>query len=264
MDGELKIHHYDLTDHEVTQVRLIHLYDEQGKTLITAPMDPFASVIFFRCFVKQKLRSEPAYKMFLDVMATLGGKLQKIVIDRLEMGNFFATLYFTDRKGNECTTVAEAGDALAMAFCAPCFVYVMESVVDAAKNDPVNRVRWYSPDDEEMLEMVRSYSLEDLRWLPVDEMDQILGLAAEIEDFELAKRVKEAKESIAEIVKKGRTNYIDWDNVEDEEEVLEILNCYGFADLYSIPVDDLKRLLHMADKHEDYDLAMRIKKAMES
>jgi bifunctional DNase/RNase len=195
MDKELKMHGYNLTSHEITQARLIKLTDEQGNLILVVPMDTLAAVTYFRCIIKQKTRSEPTHKMFLDVMAALGGKMQKVVIDKLQNGTFFATMHFTDHKGNEYTTMAEASDALAMAFRAPCYVYVKESVIDAAKNDRVNRVYWYDSEDEEALKMARSYSLDELRSLPPDELEQLLNIAAEIEDFDFAARIKKAIET---------------------------------------------------------------------
>jgi bifunctional DNase/RNase len=198
MDKELQMYGYDLTVHKITQARLINLTDEEGKIVLTVPMEMFAVTTFFRCLVKQKTLSIPAHKMFLDVMDVLGGKMQKVVIDDLQGGRFFATLYFTDRDGKECTMKAEASDALAMAFRAPCYMCVRESVVDAAKNDRANRVYWYSAEDKESLKAAQEASHEELAALPSGDLKQLLEIATEIEDFEFAARIKRAMNAYME------------------------------------------------------------------
>ncbi|MDR1601650.1 MAG: bifunctional nuclease family protein [Tannerella sp.] len=195
MNREFQMYGYELTAHEITGARLIKLHDEQGEILLIVPMEMFAVSTFFRCLIKQEKMSIPAHKMFLDVMKALGGKMQKVVIDDLQNGRFFASIHFTGREGETNTVKAEASDALAMAFRAPCYVYIKESVIDAAKNDRSNRVYWYNPKDEESLRTVRSYSHDKLVSLPFDDVEQLIEIAAEIEDFEFAARLKKARDA---------------------------------------------------------------------
>jgi bifunctional DNase/RNase len=194
MDKELQMYGYNLTVHEITGARLIKLNDKQGKTLLIVPMEMFAVSTFFRCFIKQEKMSVPAHKMFLDVMKVLEGKMEKVVIDDLQDGKFFATMHFTNREGEMHTIKAEASDVLAMAFLAPCYVYVKASIIDAAKNDRLNRVYWYDPEDEESLRQVRAYSHEELITLPPDDVEQLIEIATGIEDFEFAARLKKARD----------------------------------------------------------------------
>jgi bifunctional DNase/RNase len=194
MDKELQMHGYELTVHEITKARLIKLNNEQGKTLLIVPMEMFAVTTFFRCVFEQKKMSVPAHKMFLDVMNVLGGKLCKVVIDDLQGGNFFATMHYTNHKGEMNAIKAEASDALVMAFCAPCLVFIKASIIDAAKNDRLNRVYWYDPEDEESLREAKACSHEELVALPSDDVEQLIEIATNIEDFEFAARLKKARD----------------------------------------------------------------------
>jgi hypothetical protein len=90
---------------------------------------------------------------------------------------------------------AEASDALAMAQCASCLVYVTESVIDAAKNDRRNRVYWYRADDEGSLNRVRAYSHKELVSLPPNDLRQLIEITESIEDFEFAARIKKAQDA---------------------------------------------------------------------
>jgi bifunctional DNase/RNase len=196
MDKELQMYGYELTSHEITHARLIKLKDIEDKILLIVPMEMFAVNTFFRCMFKQETPSVPAHKMFLDVMEALEGKMLKVLIDDLQAGRFFATVYFTNHESEEYNTRAEASDALAMAFCASCPVYIKESVIKAAKSDRANRVYWYDPEDEESLAMVRSYSHGELVAFPSGELEQLLEIATDIEDFEFAARIKKALDTV--------------------------------------------------------------------
>jgi bifunctional DNase/RNase len=220
MDKELKIHGYDLTTHKITGQRLINLSDGEGKLMLTVPMEMYAVSTVFRSIFKQEKFSIPAHIMFLKIMKTLGGKMHKTVIDELRSGRFFASIYFTDHKGKECRAKAEASDALAMAYCTPCEVFVMASVIEAAKNDRENRVYWYTPEDGEMLERVRACSHDELVALPRHELEQLLEIAAKIEDFEFATRIKKALDVLNERVEQIRKILAEA-TVEDPEKFVE-------------------------------------------
>jgi bifunctional DNase/RNase len=222
MDKELQMYGYELTSHEITQARLIKLKDKQDKILLIVPMEMFAVNTFFRCMFKQDTPSAPAHRMFLDVMEALEGKMQKVLIDDLQAGRFFATVHFTNHEGEEYLVRAEASDALAMAFCASCPVYIKESVIDAAKNDRVNRVYWYNPEDEESLAMARSYSHGELITFPSSELEQLLEIATDIEDFEFAARIKKALDTVLERTKEF-TEIINKVIAEDPEKFISDL-----------------------------------------
>jgi bifunctional DNase/RNase len=201
MDREVEVHEYELISHEVTLNRLITLMDEQGKTLLNVPMEMFAVKTFFRCLMQAEEAEEspespesqavPAHRMFLDTIEALGGTLQKVVIDELKKGLFFATLHLV-QNGVGVTVRAEATDALALAFTASRSVYIKESILDLAKTDVENRVRWYAPDDTEGLKVARRATHEVLRRYRYEELTQLIEMAAGIEDYELAERLKKA------------------------------------------------------------------------
>lgn len=195
MDEELRVYKYDLKCHPITDARLIELQDENDNIVLTVPMEMFAVTTFFRCMFKQETLSAPAHRMFVDVMKALDGKMQWVVIDDLQGGRFFATIHFSNREGEEFIVQAEASDALAMAYCAPCYVYVKKSIIAAAKNDRLNRVYWYSADDEESLSAAREASHDELVSLPPNDLQQLIEIATSIEDFEFAARIKKAQDA---------------------------------------------------------------------
>jgi bifunctional DNase/RNase len=221
MDRELQVFGYDLTVHEVTDARLIDLYDEQKKRIMRVPMEMVAVNTVFRSLIEQEKRSMPAHKMFLSIIETLEGKMEKIVIDDLQTGKFFATLYFCDCKGRKHTVKAEACDAIAVALCAPpCLIYVMESIIHAARKDRDNRVYWYSIDNEELLNEARRASSEELNNLPANDLKQLLKIATQTEDFEFASRLKEGLKAYEEKVEMIR-NILDSFAAEEQERIME-------------------------------------------
>jgi bifunctional DNase/RNase len=189
MDREIRMYSFEVGSHPVTNFRLIELKNKEGENILVAPIDIFSAVTYFRSTSDYEYCA-PAHKMFTDVIASLGGKLQKVVIDDLKKGQFFASICYTDRDGDQFTERANAGDALAMAFRAPCCVYVMESIIDAAENDSINRVYWYDPTYEETLKKVKDFSRKRLAALPQHELKNLLQFASDTEDFEFAKRLK--------------------------------------------------------------------------
>jgi bifunctional DNase/RNase len=196
MYKEIKICGYELTDHDITHARLIRLQGESGQVILTVPMPMFAVTSFFLFMVKQQKFAVSTHKMFLNMMKNMGGKMQKIVIDDLQNGKFFATIYFTDNKGKEYSVNTEASDAIIMSLIAPCYAYALESIIEAAENDSINHVCWFNAEDEESLEAARNASDEDLASLPPDEFDQLLEVAAKIEDYEFAARLKRIEDEI--------------------------------------------------------------------
>jgi bifunctional DNase/RNase len=196
MNKELQVYGYKLTEHEITHIRLIQLKDKQEKTMLSVPMNGFAVISFFRCRFRHKTDpSIPAHKMFINIIDILGGKIRKVVIDRLNVGIFLATMYLIDRNGKEHLVNLEANDAIAMAFIMPCEIFVMESIIDQAKNDRENRVNWYDPKDDKSLDTVRTYDDDELLALPHNELEQLLDITTGIEDFEFAARLKKALDS---------------------------------------------------------------------
>lgn len=196
MDKEIQIQTYEITDHKITGVRLIDLKGQDDSVILKMPMEMLAVSSFFRCIVKQPIFLISTHKMFLKILNNLEGKMQKIVIDDLEKGLFYATIYFTDHNDKEFTVKADASDAIVMSLRAPCPAFALSSVIDAAKFDEDNRVCWYNANDKESLEIIRDFSDNDLASLPHVELEQLLKIAAEIEDYKLAARLKTALNKI--------------------------------------------------------------------
>lgn len=203
MNRKIKVHKFDYDVYKKTDTRVIKLLDEEGKILLFVPIEKIAVNAFFRNFQDDdderkeyesgKTLSVSTHKMFLTIMEALKGKIKKVVIDDLQGDKFFATMYFTNSKGIEYSVQAEACDALALALLSsPDIVYVKESVIDTAKKSRITRIYWYDARDEELLTMLRAYSHEELVELPFNEVEQLLEIAVEMEDFDFAARLKKA------------------------------------------------------------------------
>lgn len=87
------------------------------------------------------LRREPppprpmTHDLLKNVIAQLGGKLERVVITRLEGGTFYASLIV--RRGDaEVTIDARPSDGMALALRAGAGVFVAQAVLDEAGQDP--------------------------------------------------------------------------------------------------------------------------------
>ncbi len=72
------------------------------------------------------------HDLILNVMEDLGGKLQKMVIDKLENNTFHAKLYIQQEKGKEIVIDARPSDSVAVALRAGVPIYVAEEILNTA------------------------------------------------------------------------------------------------------------------------------------
>ena len=72
------------------------------------------------------------HDLLLSVAEGLGGKVQKIVIDKLENNTFHAKLYLVRESGTEVVIDARPSDSVAIALRAQVPVYAEESVLNQA------------------------------------------------------------------------------------------------------------------------------------
>jgi bifunctional DNase/RNase len=232
MDKELKAYEYGFEIHKITQIRLIKLTNKHGRLMLIIPVEMNSVNAVFRSMDESE--ATPAHKMFMNMVKALGGKIQKIVIDDLHGIRLFATIHYTNYEHEKFVAKAEASDAFAIAFIARCDVYVRKSLIGTVKNNRANRVYWYSADDEELLETVRATPDEDLATLPPDDLKQLLEIAAEIEDYEFAARLKKAYDICQDNLRKFKEMI--------EEYILE--NPEKF-------MEDLKKILDAIEYNDD-------------
>ena len=88
-------------------------------------------------FELQGERSERplTHDLLLEIITELGGALDKIVIDGLSGGTFYAKIHlqrYVDGKSNSFAFDARPSDAIAIAIRADCPILLSESVLDAA------------------------------------------------------------------------------------------------------------------------------------
>ncbi len=72
------------------------------------------------------------HDLILSVVAGLGGKFQKIVIDKLENNTFHAKIHLLKEDGAETAIDARPSDSVAIALRAQVPVFVEEAVLDKA------------------------------------------------------------------------------------------------------------------------------------
>ncbi|MBI3307164.1 MAG: bifunctional nuclease family protein [Candidatus Omnitrophica bacterium] len=73
------------------------------------------------------------HDLLLDVVQSLGAKLEKIVIDKLQHNTFYAKIYLKRQNGGgEVTIDARPSDSVALALRAEVPVFVAEEVMGAA------------------------------------------------------------------------------------------------------------------------------------
>lgn len=88
-------------------------------------------------FELQEERSERplTHDLLLEIITELGGALDKIIIDDLSGGTFYAKIHlqrYVDGKSNSFAFDARPSDAIAIAIRADCPILLSESVLDAA------------------------------------------------------------------------------------------------------------------------------------
>lgn len=72
------------------------------------------------------------HDLMLSLIEGLGGKLHKIVIDKLENNTFHAKIYMTNENGKEVVIDARPSDSVAVALRAKVPVYAEDEVLSAA------------------------------------------------------------------------------------------------------------------------------------
>ena len=72
------------------------------------------------------------HDLLLQVVEKMDGKLEKVVIDRLQQNTFFAKLLFKNSKDDEISVDARPSDSVALALRADVPVFVEEEVIGEA------------------------------------------------------------------------------------------------------------------------------------
>ncbi len=72
------------------------------------------------------------HDLLLQIVEKMDGKLEKVVIDRLQQNTFFAKLLFKNSKDEEISVDARPSDSVALALRAEVPVFVEEEVIGEA------------------------------------------------------------------------------------------------------------------------------------
>jgi bifunctional DNase/RNase len=245
MDNNVRIYSSELKKHAIAKTETIRLKDDNNKLVLVVPVESFAIAPLYQSVFKANEFPEAPYRMFLNMIKKLGGKIVTVVIDDLLESRFFANIYYLNSEGEEFSVTAEASDALAMAFLTPgSLIYVNKSIIELEKTDRINRVYWYE-EDEELVNEARALSLDELDKLPPHDVKQLLEIAAANEDFEFAARLKSAREMQEDRVKQ----MTDMVNKAMKEDPLKFYNDF---------IESLKKrmpdaIIHTSFDDDDYD-----------
>jgi bifunctional DNase/RNase len=194
MNNNIRIYSSELKKHTIANTDTIRLKDENDKLVLVVPVESFAVAPLYQSAFKADEFPEAPYRMFLNMIQKLGGKIVTVVIDDLLEWRFLANIYYMNSKGEEFSVTAEASDALALAFLTPgSIIYVNKSIIELEKTNRIDRVYWYE-EDEKLVNEARALSLDELGKLPPHDVIQLLEIAAANEDFEFAARLKSVKE----------------------------------------------------------------------
>lgn len=134
--------------------------------------------------VLQKVSPERplTHTLMKGVIRELGGKVDKVVIDEIEGGTYFATIYI--KKGSRALKVdARPSDSIAMALECDASIYIAQSVLDVAGQENP-----FPPEKIEEMEKMKKKEFRarpqadtDLSEKEVDELKDLLKKARERE-----------------------------------------------------------------------------------
>jgi bifunctional DNase/RNase len=72
------------------------------------------------------------HDLILDIIRSLGGTVERIVIDKLENKTFFAKVYITTAAGEEAIIDARPSDSIALALRANVPIFVEDEIIQEA------------------------------------------------------------------------------------------------------------------------------------
>ena len=192
MDKEIRIEHFELHPHPKIQKIGLRLLDEQREREITISITPQKALVFGLETPGLEISDICLYDVLCGVVEALNGKLVRIMIHDVVEAKLQCHLYIESPKDHYIVIDTNPTDALAIAYRAEIPVYVMESVFEKVNAQRDKALNLYDCDRDYTLELLNRATPEELQRLPSEELNTLLEKAIEVEDYELACRLRSA------------------------------------------------------------------------
>jgi bifunctional DNase/RNase len=181
---------YEILTNEVTDSRVIQLTVNE-QPLICLPIEMLAVRTFFRSILARDHPEKLVHDVILNTVSALKGKIKEVSIYDLIDDHYLAKMLLLDASGNEHVIELEASDAFAIAFKAPCYVYIAEKLLKLRIR---NRLHWYDTYAPNLCERLREIDPDSFVMYPEYDLSLFIQKAIEEEDYELAELLKKAME----------------------------------------------------------------------
>jgi bifunctional DNase/RNase len=171
-----------------TQSYTVLLAEADGIRTLPIVIGAFEAQAIAVAIEKIKPSRPLTHDLLSNMLTTLGGKLEEVVINNLQDGVFYALLV-CDKGGETVEVDSRTSDAIALAVRVRCPIYTYDFVLDQAglvleETD----IGAEEPADKGAAEPRKPASLKD--YSPAD-LDQLLKEALENEDYEQAAKIRD-------------------------------------------------------------------------
>lgn len=156
------------------------LEEQNGFRRLPIIIGPFEAQSIAICLEKMKVTRPLTHDLFKNTLDALNAELQHVIIGKIEDGVFFATLHFKKEDGGHLDIDARSSDAIAMAVRCGCPIYTSEQILNSQGIMLDGPSKSFSTKRGSLTD----YSLEEL--------EKMLALVLQKEDFESAVKIRNA------------------------------------------------------------------------
>ena len=192
MDREIPIKHYELYAHPKIKLVGLRLLDEKREKEITISTSPHDALLFGLQLLELEIPPTFLHDVLCGMVEMLKGQLVKVVIYDIVEAKFRSQLHIATPKKQIFTIEISPPDALAIALRAKVPVFLMESVIEKERAQRHKVLNWYEYNAEYTLEVLNNATPEELKRQSPVELEIFLEKAVEAEDYELAKKIRNA------------------------------------------------------------------------
>jgi len=134
------------------------------------------------------------HDLFRNTLKHFTVDVREVVIERLEEGIFYSTIYFS-RDGDSVGIDSRTSDAIAMAMKFKCPIFVTQSILDdAGYSDEDEEMDFELPgrmQDDEIIPQGKTDDTNHWDLYTVDELEALLDEAISIEDYGRAAKIRD-------------------------------------------------------------------------
>ena len=124
-----------LIEDQVSSSPIVLLHDQQTNRLLPIWIgDPEARAIAI--VLNKTLMPRPlTHKLLLNVIESMGGRISRVIVDRLERNTYFSSIYVSVN-GKDIAIDSRPSDAIAIALEAKIPIFVSKIIMDKAHKNP--------------------------------------------------------------------------------------------------------------------------------